>query len=80
MTPREAGVNAAKQALYYAISRCPDARSAQRAIALYNVYGFGYALGMNFRDSNRRRQMLWPEHLRELVDAGQTKEGFRVRS
>jgi hypothetical protein len=80
MSAEEAGANAAKQALYYAIRRSPDIHSEQRAIALYNVYGFGYALGMNFRDANGRRQMLWPDHLRELVATGETKEGFRLRS
>ena len=80
MSAQEAGINAVKQSLYYAIRRCVEARSKQRAIALYNVYGFGYAVGMNFRDPTRRRQMLWPEQLRELLDSGETREGFRLRS
>ena len=44
MTPAEAGRNAAKMMLYYAILRCRTPRENQRAIALYNTYGFGYAL------------------------------------
>lgn len=80
MSGEEAGVNSAKQSLYYAIRRCPDPRSEQRAIALYNAYGFGYALGTSFRDSAGRRQMLWPEHLREILAAGRTREGFRLLS
>ena len=51
MTPAEAGRNAAKMMLYYAILHSPNRPVEQRAIALYNTYGFGYALGMNFRDS-----------------------------
>lgn len=78
MTPEDAGCNAVKQSLYYAIRRCTDARSKQRAIALYNVYGFGYALGMSFKDAAGRRQMLWPEQLREIAEKGRTKEGFRL--
>ena len=48
MSPAEAGSDAAKMMLYYAILRCNTARENQRAIALYNSYGFGFALGMNF--------------------------------
>jgi hypothetical protein len=38
MTPAEAGRNAAKMMLYYAILRCRTMREEQRAIALYNSY------------------------------------------
>jgi len=78
MTPAEAGRNAAKMMLYYAIARCRTERENQRAIALYNSYGFGYALGMNFRDPDGRREMLWPEDLDEIAASGQTKRGCRV--
>ena len=79
MTPREAGHNTAKMMLYYAISRCRNNRERQRAIALYNTYGFGYALGMNFRDKSGKRQMLWPEDLHELAAGGVTKHGDSLR-
>jgi hypothetical protein len=78
MTPAEAGRNAIKMMLYYAIRPDailaeeareqkkplprPIARRLSRAIALYNTYGFGYALGMNFRNPQlARREMLWPQ-------------------
>jgi hypothetical protein len=78
MTPSEAGRNAAKMMLYYAILHSPNRPVEQRAIALYNAYGFGYALGMNFRDSDRHREMLWPEDLREIASNGLTKQGCNV--
>ncbi len=75
MSAAEAGRNAAKMMLYYGILRCRTARESQRAIALYNSYGFGYALGMNFKNAEGRREMLWPEDLDEIAAAGKTKEG-----
>ncbi|MCC7387316.1 MAG: hypothetical protein IT431_00965 [Phycisphaerales bacterium] len=77
MTPEEAGRNAAKQALYYAILRARNAAEAESAVALYNTYGFGYALGMNFRNG-RRREMLWPEQLREIAAKGRCADGCRI--
>jgi hypothetical protein len=47
MICEEAGRNAAKMMLYYAIPRCRTAWESRRTIALYNAYGFGYALGAN---------------------------------
>lgn len=78
MTPAEAGRNAAKMMLYYAIRRCRTAPESRRAIALYNSYGFGYALGMNFHNPDGRREMLWPEDLDEILVAGCTKNGYRL--
>jgi len=80
MTPAEAGRNAVKMMLYYAILRARTRREDERAIALYNTYGFGYALGTSFRDSQGRRQMLWPEDLREVLDHGANRDGCRFRS
>ncbi|MBI4307041.1 MAG: hypothetical protein HY678_12045 [Chloroflexi bacterium] len=77
MTHAEAGRNAAKQSLYYAILRVRG-RDEQKAIALYNSYGFGYALGSNFKDQYGRRAMLWPEDLKEIAAAGVTKTGSRI--
>jgi len=79
MTPAEAGRNAAKMMLYYAIRRCHK-RVKQRAISLYNSYGFGFALGTSFRDSKGRRQMLWPQDLDEILSNGRTKQGYRFAS
>ena len=95
MTPAEAGYNAAKMNLYYAIrpyaikaeeSKEPgkpqltrrEVLELQRTIALYNSYGFGYMLGMNFRNRAGRREMLWPEDLDEILANGQTKSGCRI--
>ena len=78
MTPAQAGQNAATQALYYAIRRCRTAREEQRAIALYNSYGFGCALGMNFRNPEGQREMLWPQDLDEILANGMNKDGCRI--
>ena len=50
----------------------------QRAIALYNSYGFGYMLGMNFRNRAGKREMLWPQDLDEILEHGETKSGCRI--
>jgi hypothetical protein len=75
MTPREAGRNAAKMMLYYAILRARTVREESRAIALYNAYGFGYALGTSFVDARGRRQVLFFEDLREIAATGRSKTG-----
>ncbi|MBI9084163.1 MAG: hypothetical protein JEZ11_11240 [Desulfobacterales bacterium] len=79
MTPAEAGRNAAKMMLYYAIRRCRTIREEQRAIALYNSYGYGYALGMNFKNKKGRREMLWPKDLDQILVAGKTENGSMLR-
>jgi hypothetical protein len=79
MTPAEAGRNAAKMMLYYAILRCRNIREEKRAISLYNTYGFGYALGMNYRNKNGRHEMLWPEDLHEILATGKTKDGGKIQ-
>lgn len=78
MAPAEAGRNAVKMMLYYAIRRCRTNRERQRAIALYNSYGFGYALGMNFKNAKGKREMLWPQDLDEILVNGCTKHGCRL--
>ncbi len=78
MTPAKAGRNAVKMMLYYAILRSRGKWECQRAIALYNTYCFGYPLGMNFRDANGNREMLWPEDLREIAIRGTTKHGCTI--
>ncbi len=79
MTPAEAGRNAAKMMLYYAILRCRTLLEEQRAIALYNNYGYGYALGMNFRNAEGRREMLWSQDLDEILANGKTEKGCWIR-
>jgi hypothetical protein len=79
MTPTAAGRNAAKMMLYYAMLRCRSVREEQRAIALYNSYGYGYAIGMNFKNREGRREMLWPQDLDEILSAGETKNRCTLR-
>ena len=78
MTPSAAGRNAAKMMLYYAGLCAGSSREMRRAFALYNVYGFGYALGANFRDKKGRRDILWTSDLDEILADGITKQGFRI--
>jgi len=79
MTKAEAGSNAVKMMLYYAILRARNIREEQRAIALYNSYGFGYAIGMNYKNSLGKREMLWPQDLDEILTNGRTKNGCAIR-
>ena len=79
MTQADAGRNATKMMLYYAILRCRTMREEQRAIALYNSYAFGYALGMNYKNPKGKREMLWPQDLDEILSAGETKSGCALR-
>jgi hypothetical protein len=79
MTPAEAGRNAVKMMLYYALLRIrPRSNEESRAIALYNTYCFGYALGMNFRNKKGRREMLWFEDLHEIAKNGCNRDGCRI--
>jgi hypothetical protein len=55
MTPEEAGYNAIKEKLYYIPLRYISKRQEKLAIKLYNVYCFGYPLGVD------SKEMLWPE-------------------
>jgi hypothetical protein len=79
MTPAEAGRNAVKMMLYYSLLRIlAGSRDDTRATALYNTYCFGYALGMNFRNKNGHREMLWPEDLKEIALNGHNRNGCRI--
>lgn len=73
MTPEQAGQNAVKMMLYYAILRAHTGREASRATALYNSYGFGYALGSSFVDRRGRRQVLFVEDLNEILATGRSR-------
>ena len=55
MTPEEAGYNAIKMMLYYIPLRYISNRQKRFAVRLYNVYCFGYPLGVD------NKEMLWPE-------------------
>ncbi len=50
MTPERAGRNAIKQALYFILVRHLTEREYLHAIRLYNVYGFGYPLGVDSKE------------------------------
>jgi len=55
LTPEQAGYNSIKMMLYYFPLRYLSKRQERLAIKLYNVYSFGYPLGVESKD------MLWPE-------------------
>lgn len=59
MSPAEAGYNAIKQMLYYMPlrGRFLSKRKTNLAVRLYNVYSFGYPLGID------SKKMLWPEDI-----------------
>lgn len=57
MTPNEAGYNAIKMMLYFILLRPLSERQERRAIKLYNIYSFGYPLGVD------SKEMLWPQDL-----------------
>jgi hypothetical protein len=42
---------------------------------LYNSYGYGCAPGMNYKNAEGRREMLWPQDLDEILSVGRTKNG-----
>jgi hypothetical protein len=56
-TPEEAGYNAIRMMLYYMPLRPLSARHERLAVKLYNVYGFGYPLGVD------SKEMMWPQDL-----------------
>jgi hypothetical protein len=78
MTPAEAGRNAIKMMLFYAIMRSRTKKEEHRAIVLYNSYGFGYALGMSYKNAKGRCEMLWPEDLREIAVHGINNQGCTI--
>jgi hypothetical protein len=55
MTPEQAGYNAIKMMLYYIPLRYISKRQDRLATRLYNVYCFGYPLGVD------NTEMLWPK-------------------
>ncbi|MCK5056697.1 MAG: hypothetical protein KAT34_08580 [Candidatus Aminicenantes bacterium] len=59
MSPAEAGYNAIKQSLYYMPlrGRFLSKRKTRLAVRLYNVYSFGYPLGID------SKEMLWPDNI-----------------
>ena len=61
MTPEQAGYNAIKMMLYYMSLRYISRRQELRATKLYNVYFFGYPLGVD------SKVMLWSEDLPDKI-------------
>ena len=57
MTSGEAGYNAIKMMLYYMQSRYIGKEPWKKAIKLYNIYSYGYPLGVD------SKEMLWPEDI-----------------
>lgn len=70
MHPSDVGPNDILHQLHVAIFRqlaCePDPKRLQKTLELYNVFGFGWALGNNYRDDSGHPSMLYPEALDEL--------------
>ena len=64
MTPEQAGYNAIKMMLYYILLCHISERQERLANRLYNVYCFGYPLGVD------RKEMLWPEDFPDEEDNG----------
>ena len=60
--------------LFDAIRRARTPFEYGNAVSLYNVCGFGYALGMAFRCGGRR-EMLWAEDLQEIQSSGRSRKG-----
>jgi hypothetical protein len=57
MSTEEAGYNAIKMMLYYAMLRYITPQQDRRATKLYNAYSFGYPLAAD------AKEMLWPEDI-----------------
>ena len=58
MSAEEAGFNSIKEKLYYILLRPLTKYQGKKAIKLYNVYSFGYPLGID------SKEMLWLEDVR----------------
>jgi len=67
MTPEEAGYNSIKMMVYYFPLRYLPEKQVRLAIKLYNVYSFGYPLGIDSKD------MLWPE---DFPNYNRNENGF----
>lgn len=69
MSPSEAGENDFLAQLHVAISRQQEAESdamrRDKTLELYNVLGFGWALGHGFRDKDGQPSMMFREDLRK---------------
>ena len=65
MSAEEAGYNAIKMVLYYIPLRYISERQDRLATRLYNVYCFGYPLGVD------SREMLWPEDFSKRRQGGE---------
>ncbi len=67
MSPGDAGMNDLLHQLHIAIFRQqevePNKERREKTIELYNVLGFGWALGHHFRDEDGDITMLYPEDL-----------------
>jgi len=89
MTPAEAGRNAIKMMLYYAIRPYAlkegegtlsedEARVMQKAIALYNTYCFGYALARTSRTERPSKNVVARRLGRNRSQGFQQRRACRV--
>lgn len=71
MPPADAGMNDFRHQLHVAIFRQQDAepnkKRREKTIDLYNVFGFGWALGHNFRNKSGEVCIMYPEDLDEMA-------------
>ena len=71
MSPAEAGENDFLAQLHVAIFRQqenePDPKRRQKAMELYNVLGFGWAIGHNFKDEEGDPSMMFNEDLTNMA-------------
>jgi hypothetical protein len=78
LTAEESGRHAAVMMLYYALLQRLSPRMERQLAKLYNVLGFGYALGANFRGPDGKIRMLWAVDLDEIARDGRTRDGSRI--
>jgi hypothetical protein len=65
MTPRQRGFNRAQAMPYYGYMRAVTKNETDNALTIWNTFGFGFALGMSFRDKKGHRAMLTGDDLEE---------------
>ena len=78
LSPEKAGRHAVVMMLYYALLQSLDPVTEAQLAKLYNVLGFGYALGAHFRGPEGRVKMLWSADLDEILRDGRTRDGSRI--
>ncbi len=68
----DAGRNAIKEMLYHLLLRPLSKRHRRIATRLYNIYGYGYPLGVE------STEMIWPEEIETLYQSACQKQRIRI--